>query len=260
MRTWVSSFAAALLMTVTARAQLNDADQRASQLFQRFEAAYAAGDVTGARAFMQQAFELSRRSELLYNLAELDRELGDCRKASSEYADYLALTRAPGHRSEAEAYLGSLRSACPAPAAAPKALPPGAEPFEPEALRALDRPYWSAPRVSGWALVGVSAVASASTVYFALSMRATAREEEALIAKNNTAAPAQRQTWDRSGQPLEARGHREQTLTWGSGALALITLGAGVYLLHRAADEQRSPNWSLVVQRERAVAGCSLRF
>jgi hypothetical protein len=96
MRTWVSSFAAALLMTVPLRAQPNDADQRASELFQRFEAAYAAGDVSGARAFMQQAFDLSRRSELLYNLAELDRELGDCRKASSEYADYLALTPAPG--------------------------------------------------------------------------------------------------------------------------------------------------------------------
>jgi tetratricopeptide (TPR) repeat protein len=259
MRTWVSSFAAALLMTVPLRAQPNDADQRASELFQRFEAAYAAGDVSGARAFMQQAFDLSRRSELLYNLAELDRELGDCRKASSEYADYLALTPAPGHRSEAVAYLGSLRAECPPPAEPPKALLP-AEPSKPKASRVLERPYWSAPRVSGWALLGVSAVASVSTVYFALSMRATAREEEALVAKNNTAAALQRESWDRSGQLLEARGHREQTLTWGSGALALVTLGAGAYLLHRAAEEQRSPTWSLVVQRDRAVAGCSLRF
>ena len=65
MRTWVPALACAVAIAPRAHAQSDDPNQRAAAAFQRFEVSYAAGDVKGARAFMQEAFDLSRRSELL---------------------------------------------------------------------------------------------------------------------------------------------------------------------------------------------------
>src|SRR3954470_11151746 len=51
-------------------------DQAAARLYHEAEARYGEGDVPGALVRMQEAYAHSGRPELLFNLGELERELG----------------------------------------------------------------------------------------------------------------------------------------------------------------------------------------
>src|SRR5688572_5100567 len=58
---------------------------RAAELFREAEALYVIGDVAGALERMQSAYDVSGRPELLFNLGQLQRELGHCVEAVTNY-------------------------------------------------------------------------------------------------------------------------------------------------------------------------------
>ncbi|MFZ5894504.1 MAG: hypothetical protein ACOY0T_25805 [Myxococcota bacterium] len=244
--------------TETAQAEPSEGDLRAAELFSLFEQAYAAGKLADAREHMRRAFEISGRSELLYNLGEVDRELGSCRLALTEYREYLRLTPEPQHGNEASAHIAVLLQACPDPA--PAAVPP--KPARPKSLPAPKPESSSTVRAVGWGLLAASVVQAAIAVHFTLRMRDTADAQVAFSKRNASLPVSEREPWDRTGQSLQERGEREQALAWATGALAVLSASAGAYLLLRSSSAERPPasSWSLLVDRKRALLGCSLRF
>ncbi len=97
-------------------------------------------------------------------------------------------------------------------------------------------------------------------MYFALAMRDTAREERAWAAATSALPSSQREVWDTGGANLQARGEREQALTWVCGGLAVATATTGVWLLLRAPRAAEPPAWSLGVDPHAARATYSTRF
>jgi hypothetical protein len=152
---------------------------------------YDSGDLPGALASMRESYRLSQRAELLYNIARLEGELGDCAASLTDYRLYVRQVPDGRYRSEADQATRELSQRCPdappTPASAPPSettagasvkppvVPPASqtvEPPKPASPAPSSRPqpasptYWTAPRWIGWSLVAASAVAGASALYF----------------------------------------------------------------------------------------------
>ena len=69
---------------------VDDAGKEAAAAFDRAMKAYEARDLTGALAAMRESYRLSGRTELLYNLARLEQELGACPEALADYPELVA--------------------------------------------------------------------------------------------------------------------------------------------------------------------------
>jgi tetratricopeptide (TPR) repeat protein len=225
-----------------------------AELYHQAEEAYAAGQLDRARELMQQALIASNRPELLYNLGELDRELGRCSVAVVEYRSYLRQTSAPQHELAAKRYLSELSQQC--PDSPPKPV------FAPAPPPTLQRSYWTTPKVVAWSLLGASVAAGTAAAYFTLSMRDTERDEEAFLAANAAVLPKDRIAWNPRGAALQARGEREQTLAWTSGILAAASAAAGVFILWRSAQtpELQGKAVSISLQPNGAIAGYSVAY
>jgi hypothetical protein len=147
---------------------VTDANQRAAELFRDAEARYGAGDVVGALQSMQRSYELSGRPELLFNLGQLQRELGDCPRALQDYQKYLSQAPQGTRRDEAERISAELESKCPEQPAAPAAAPPAPPLAARETPPAGPTPYWTPARIGGWSSVGAAIVLAAGATYSAL--------------------------------------------------------------------------------------------
>ncbi len=136
---------------------------------------------------MQESHRLSQRAELLYNIARIEGELGDCRASLADYQRYLELVPAGQYRSAAAEASQRLAAECPEPAPvaavaaaalgpAAETPPPAPDPEAPTDERVASAPaeppsYWTAPRIIGWSAVAAGTVAAAGAVYFAFSAR-----------------------------------------------------------------------------------------
>lgn len=165
--------------------------QAAATAYQEALALYAAGDLKGALASMRLSHRLSQRAELLYNIARLESELGDCAASLADYRLYMEQVPDGRYRSDAERATRDLAQRCPdtAPSPTPSSEPsvssasasvePEAPPvasqtaeppqpaLPPPAPTRLEPPsYWTAPRWIGWSLVAASTVAGVGAVYF----------------------------------------------------------------------------------------------
>jgi hypothetical protein len=153
----------------------------AALAFQRSLDAYAANDLPGALEAMQKSYELSGRTELLYNIARIEDELGRCADALAAYGQYLEKVPNGRYRSAAEQARAQLSARCPQPKSviaepgglAPKsAEPPEAPPHPPAAsLPATASPDggWRPPRELAWSALALGAVAGAGAVYFTVA-------------------------------------------------------------------------------------------
>lgn len=170
--------------TASAQESPPPAEADAATLFRDAEARYVAGDVTGALESMQRAYDLSGRAELLYNLGELRRELGQCREARRDYEAYLERVAAGARRERAREVLDDLRAECPE---AERAVPPPREPtaaaprvetpapsFEltdpgtPSPPAPLDSKPIRPLTIAGWSAIGAGVLAGAFATYFAV--------------------------------------------------------------------------------------------
>lgn len=149
-------------------------DDAAADAFQRALAAYEAKDLAGALIAMRESYRLSGRTELLYNIARIEQELGTCTEALFDYQQYLKQVPDGQYRSDAERASRELSARCPPSQAAPAALP--ASPPVAPTIAAPEppppTPVSAAPnsgalqRGLGWTAVGVGVVATASALYF----------------------------------------------------------------------------------------------
>ena len=228
--------------STSAKPSSESPEQRAAEAYQEALTSYAKGDVTAALDKMRESYQLSKRAELLYNVAQLEEELKACSDALTDYRRYLELVPNGRYRDLAGQAERRLAQQCP-PAAEPPTLvttasaasvsatdeapPPNAEPVQDS--------YWTGARIIGWSAITVGALAGASALYFQL---------EAIQAKHDLQqsvddALAGGPPVDRS---LQDRQHRYNHAAIGLGitAGALVTGGVLVLLLDPGRAEQRT--------------------
>ena len=216
--------------------------QEAAFAYQQALASYAKGDLAAALDSMRKSYQISKRPELLYNVAKLEDELKACPDSLEDYRRYLELVPQGHYREEAAQASERLGHECPPPAAAPTTtvvVPPPAAiapladadaaqplPSEPPA-----DPYWTPPRVLGWSAIAAGTLAGIGALHFQL---------EAIQARNEL----QKDVDD--GPPLDMslqtrQHHTNHTaialaITGG----AMVAGGALVLLLDSAKDEPSS--------------------
>ena len=156
----------------------------AAAAFKRSLDRYAAGDLQGALEAMRESHRLSNRTELLYNIARIEEEVGDCPASLADYNRYLQLVPNGRYRQPATEASQKLEKRCPqtapvepAPTVAPQPIAPPAPP----APAATPKPHdqrnpqqlaakpWTPPSVVGWASVALGAVAGAGAIYFTVA-------------------------------------------------------------------------------------------
>src|ERR1051325_5423002 len=125
---------------------------------------------------MEQAYQLSQRADLLYNVARIEDELGRCAAARAHYRQYLERVPQGEARAEAQRADERLAARCVEAAAAPTPTPPPPVVAIPpvEAARAPEATvppgpspdHGSTQRWVGWSLVAGGVVAGVGAAYF----------------------------------------------------------------------------------------------
>ena len=155
----------------------------AAVAFKRSLDRYAAGDLQGALEAMRESHRLSNRTELLYNIARIEEELGDCAASLADYNRYLQLVPNGRYRLPATEASQRLEQRCPpaptppvepTPSIASRTLEPPAPTPSPKPNREADPPKlaaqpWTPPSVVGWAAIALGAAAGAGAVYFTVA-------------------------------------------------------------------------------------------
>jgi hypothetical protein len=205
----------------------------AEAAFTRAGDQYAKGDLVAAHASMAESYRLSQRPELLYNLAMLERELGQCPQALDHYDKYLQLVPQGRYREAASDARAELSLECPTkstPIPAAPTLPPAPAPTV-ATVATADQPspapeasYWTVPRVAGWSAIAVGALAGGGTLYFTMA---------AVSARNDyqRSVDAQVRGGPMRDMSLEARQHRDQNVARVLAVSGSALLAGGVLLL-----------------------------
>jgi hypothetical protein len=224
----------------------------AAAAYQRALTDYRKGDVAGALAGMYESYRISQRKTLLYNVAQLERELGHCPEALTNYRGYLDGTSNGSYRAEAEKAILELQAECPDPAKASSESPPGprlASISTPLVARPSADLYWSAPRILGWSAIAAGALAGGAALEFTLAAKAARDEVQTSVDVQVQGGPH----WDEQRQRDQ---HRDQTWAqvFGFGAGTLITGGVLLVLLDPGRERAPSGNVSLSFQQGGAQA------
>jgi hypothetical protein len=217
-------------------------------LFHQAESEYAAGDVAGALDLMEQSYQLSQRPELLFNLGQLNRELHRCRPALDRYRQYLAQSPTGRRRDDAERSLAELGRECPEPASA---VPPA----PPPSPRAVHRPYWTTPRIAGWAALGAGVAAGTGALLFGLAVKHAESDINSLQSNGRTYDATR-------ANALKGDGERYQAWEVGLGVASAGMLASGVLLLLVGTPTKQSAasSLSLSVEPGGASAAYSAEF
>ncbi|HEX3595051.1 MAG TPA: hypothetical protein VHU80_08120 [Polyangiaceae bacterium] len=219
----------------------NDVEMRAEAAYEGALAAYSAGDKQRALELMGQSYALAPHPELLFNLARLRREVGQCEAALASYRSYLAGPNDEASRRAAARASEELDAECGRP--------------EPRAT------YWTAPRVLGWAAIGGGAVAGVVATYFAVSSAATYSDEQQWINDQSVRGKPSPEYFDGHGAALQARGHRDAVLaSVFAGAGAALATGGVLLLVVGPSRAPEHPSVTVNVGPSAALFGFTERF
>src|SRR5512133_112330 len=217
-----------------------------ADLYSKAQNRYLEGDVEAALQFMEQCDELSRRPNLLYNLAQIYRELDRCEPALKNYQQYLKESPNGERREVAEHYVQELGKRCPpkekeatsGPSSPVKSLAYSPQPVAPAspvlpqttATGPERARYWTPVRQAGWALSAIGAAAALGSVYFALQAREATRDAEHILrdARENPTPPV----WEeRDGNARNHDYYYDRKLAIVFGGVSVAALGAGIVAL-----------------------------
>ncbi|HEY0463192.1 MAG TPA: hypothetical protein VGC79_03240 [Polyangiaceae bacterium] len=218
-------------------------EQAAALAYQQALTSYSQGDVAAALNSMRQSYQLSKRAELLYNLAQLEEELNACSDSLEDYRRYLELVPHGRYREAALAARERLEPHCPTPAPSPLAAvavssEPAAKPEQeakPSAGESAATSYWTAPRLVGWSAIASGALIGAGALYFELQAVQARRDYQQSVDNEANGGPA-------SDPSLQDRQHHNQNLAIALGvtSAALVAGGALVLLLDPGKQEPHS--------------------
>jgi tetratricopeptide (TPR) repeat protein len=237
-----------MLRIAPVQAQTNDyaapsanSEEEAAAAYREAFSLYESGDLRGALLKMKEAHRVSGRAELLYNIARLEKEVGDCAAALSDYQRYLELVPQGTYRAEAEAASKRLRKQCPEPeppAAAPVAAvdpsahvaaPATPEPTVPPPVVASPsaqpaQSYWTTPRIVGWSAIAAGTLAGAGAIYF----RQSAIDARDRYAEEVREAEEEERPTDDS---LMHEQHRDERWAWAFGVTGSLLAAGGIVML-----------------------------
>lgn len=214
----------------------SNSEQLAALAYQKARESYAKGDIPAALDSMRESYQLSKRAELLYNLAQMESELKACPDALANYGRYLELVPNGLYRDSATQERARLEKECGPPAPTPPTPKPLVN--EPHPVQPVEPPattYWTPKRIIGWSTLSAGVIAGASAVYF---------EVQAVRAQNEL-----QQSIDDAvggGPPvdpsLQDRMHRYNHVAIGLGIAsgAMVASGALVLLLDPGTTRARS--------------------
>lgn len=214
-----------------------DGDERARELFIKGDRAYAEGDYEGALAAFEEAYALSGRHALLYNMANAHERLGEYEKALDKLRKFLPHA-SKSQQSLLEKRMRSLemrldeqRAAAekqPEPSAVPP--PPVEQPKQAPPDSGVTVNGEPAPPLLGYGLVGLGALGVGLGAYFgmqALDARSTAEDR----------CPGGRCTAD--AQDAIDRDKRNSLLADISLGAGIVSATVGVYIILTHDDSGR---------------------
>jgi len=223
------------------------AEQLAAAAYQKALEDYAQGDVSAALGSMRESFQLSKRAELLYNLAQLEEELKSCDDALADYRRYLELVPQGHYREAATQAQERLERTCPSPGPTASDSPPiSAAPAAKEQQLTSEQTepsgYWTMPRIVGWSAIGTAAVTGGMALYFhlhAVHARDELQQSEDIA---ESGGPAVDMT-------LQDQQHRYNRAAIGLGITSgvLVATGALLLLLDPGDTGQRAQTASVCV-------------
>ncbi|HEX4337037.1 MAG TPA: hypothetical protein VH062_14060 [Polyangiaceae bacterium] len=212
------------------------AESRAETAYDQALAAYAAGEKARALELMSGAYALAPHPELLFNLARLRRELGQCAASLDAYRRYLAGPTDEPSREAATRAARDLDAECGTPPPAPS--------------------YWTTQRMLGWSLIGGGVVAGTFATYFGVASGAAHTDvERAISDAASTGRPYQ-------GHSAEQNESRDVALGAAFAATAGTLVVGGVLLLVLGShgDTRERPSVALGAGPGSAYLGLSQRF
>jgi len=218
-------------------------EQLAAVAYQKAVESYANGDVAAALDSMRESYQLSKRAELLYNLAQLEEELKACGDARADYRRYLELVPNGRYRDSAQQASARLEEECPPHAPKPVSEAPEAPPVPSTPGPAGPGPatsYWTTARIVGWSTLSIGTLAGAAAIYFQVEAVQARDDLQQSVDNANAGGPAVDMT-------LQDRMHRYNHAAIGLGIAsgAMIASGALVLLLDPGKPEQRSRSANL---------------
>jgi len=217
-------------------------EQLAAVAYQKAVASYANGDVAAALGSMRESYDLSKRAELLYNLAQLEEELKACSDARTDYRRYLELVPNGRYRDSAKQASVRLEQECPPvpPAQASPAPVASAQPSAESAGEPAKASYWTAARIIGWSSISIGTLAGATAIYFQAEAIQARNELQQSVDEASAGGPAVDMT-----QQDRMRRYNHAAIGLGIASGAMIVSGALVLLLDPGKPEQRSRSASL---------------
>jgi tetratricopeptide (TPR) repeat protein len=237
-----------------------DSAAKAEELFAQARAKYEAGDMLGALNDLEQCYLLSHSVNLLYNLALLHNELGDCPKALDHYQRYIRAAADGERHEEVNRQIAALSMKCPPASSAlalrrqptpthggsPIATAPYPGPTSGKTAATSQQPWLSI----GWIAVGAGAVSGVTAAYFAV---------RAVQANHDT-----------QQRPIAAEYYKERSsdltryssYAWVFGATSILAMGVGVYALVLVAPKQQDASSGLTatLSQSAGLVGYWLRF
>jgi hypothetical protein len=231
----------------------SSSEQAAADAYQQALAVYAKGDVKSAFANMRESYRLSKRPELLYNLARLEDELHECQASLDDYRGYLERVPQGRYRQAAEQAIKDLGRTCPAADSAPSTTSQPVGPTtalsrapvsddQKQSEPAPQLSYWTTPRWIGWSAIATGTLAGVGALYFTLAAINARDEYRSSYSLVNGIGQADSKFQDRQ--------HRDQTLAQALAVTggALIAGGTLVLILDPRKNEQTRASALIYIQ------------
>ncbi|HEY5957695.1 MAG TPA: hypothetical protein VIV60_14125 [Polyangiaceae bacterium] len=245
-----------------------EASNATASVEQRYAAAlerYRAGDLLSALQLQLECFEATHSPNLLFNIAQLYRELKDCVKAVEFYQRYLVAAEDGERRVDAERYVLELRPQCPTTVVT---APLEQRPAPLSSVTTAGEVRVHATKTSntlGWVALGVGALATSGAVYAALETN-RAKDDVEYPKRNHEGAVEGDFVAHRQDDFYSAR-----AWAFGLGSLAVLSTGLGIYAFATADHVQGSKSkrgnarptsltLSGVATARLALVGCSWQF
>lgn len=156
---------------------------RAAVAYQAALDLHAAGDLKGALASMRESYEISQRDELLYNIARIEAELGDCSASLADYRRYVERVPTGRFQESARAAAHELEATCSSTTSVSLESPPDTPVVVASTVRAPSVDEQTPRPISqqhpdatnrrmlpwlGWSAVATGGLAGLGAVYFTL--------------------------------------------------------------------------------------------
>lgn len=208
-----------------------NAPLEAEQLLATARQQYQMGNLKGAVELLRQCYAITRDPNLLFNIAQVYRELNDCTSATEHYERYIEEAPDGERVGDARKHIAMLRPTCPiampreahADSAVARTTPPTVGPPLVN--------YW--PTVA-WVSMGTSVLAAAATTYFAVEAHSAKRDVERIQLQPSFDARYLNSRLDDF--------YRDRNWAAGAAITSGVTLALGIYASIVAAADRRRPS------------------